>query len=248
MAIPGLQAPNNEQAARAVYQHIRALQPPVRHLTLWPLSRTSRAFGEWWLTPRSDAPSHQHARLSFARAWDAADLMVAGFGATRGFGRQAEALVDSERIMHPNWFWSRLLSDTLAGAFEIPLRTVMDRSDQPVWAQLDLYTLGHEPDPALAPAPALPDDRLAFALLDHTLALTRFTEATAELAPLNGVTDLRELLLRIEGLPGIAWMWIEVRIGVRARYAESSPGSDADAWGAQELWDRVLSPWLPWVH
>ena len=102
--------------------------------------------------------------------------------------------------------------------------------------QLDMYTLSDEPDPDFGSMPNLPDDRLAFAILDPSLALTRFTEATEDLAALNPARDLHELVLMVEGLPNAAWVWIEVRIGIRVHYgAVADP--ETEAWSAADPWE-----------
>ncbi|MGC9467730.1 MAG: hypothetical protein ACP5HS_04005 [Anaerolineae bacterium] len=240
MTIPTVQYPDNEEAAHAVYQHVQA-RPTTRHLRLQPASRGGGAYGEWWLIPGPERPPYRYGKLYIRRVALGPRMMSVGFCFHRGVGRHLDALVDPEVTMGPSWFWSRFLNDALAGAFETPLREIMARSGRSVQTTLELYHLNHAPGPRTGHPP---DDRLVFTVDETTLRLRPDELAEEELAPLTTASDLRELALWVEGMQDLWWFWIDVHIGISLRYGDEETGD----WGAADLWNKALAPWMSWVH
>ncbi len=240
MVIESVQYPSNQEAARAVFRHIQAL-PAVRHLRLQPAHAVSGAFDEWWLVPSMHRSPYRYGKLFVARVPTAPLLMTTGFCFHRGIGRHLDTLVDSTVVMDASWFWSRFLSDALAGAFAAPLQEMSACSKSPVWITLNLYHLDRAPGPR---AGYPPDDRLTFAVDATTLALKPQELGEEELAPLTTASSLRELALWIESIEDLWWFWIDVYIGLRLRYAPE----DHHGWTATDLWERALAPWAHWVH
>ncbi|MGC9520851.1 MAG: hypothetical protein ACP5HG_03085 [Anaerolineae bacterium] len=252
MGIPTMAYVDNEAAARGVYEHIRDLTPPIRHLRLRPYDYRNRPFTDWWLVPSPDWPVYRYGKYYFRRvpssqSYDDPGIMSTGFYLERGFGRQVADMVDPELITQPNWFWYRFLNDSLGGVLDAPMREVLQRVGQPLVISLDLYTFDH----TRAPAPdgdwshLYPDDRLTYVLKDESLMLSLAEGAENELARLNQAGHLRELVLQIEAMQDLKWYWIDVYLGVRLRYAtEPSEGQ----WSAAKLWHSALEPWLRWVH
>jgi hypothetical protein len=253
MPVPAMQYPDNETAARAVFDAIKVHALPVRHLALhsagarWTAVRRQAAFDEWRLVPANTPGPHRHGRLAFRRVPETPNLMSAGFGATRGLGRQLAELANPALMMDGSWFWrNRLVGDVFAGALDTPIRAVMAATGQPVFVALELIRFDALPElggtPVLPPYPA---DRLVFRIRDDAQSLSAVVLPEHELSPLATSPALRDLVLHAEALPDLWWAWIDLHIGVRVAYAdEDVPG----AWDANELWSRALAPWLPWVH
>lgn len=107
---------------------------------------------------------------------------------------------------------------------------------------VNLYQFNHMPDPETGQQH--PDDQIAFVVPDTSLALSRVLNARTELQPLNETADLQDLVGRIETLPSLAWAWINLWIRVQVRYSKDNTGD----WGAAQLWQNTLEPWLPWVR
>jgi len=89
---------------------------------------------------------------------------------------------------------------------------------------VNLYQFNHMPDPETGQQH--PDDQIAFVVPDTSLALSRVLNARTELQPLK------------------AWAWINLWIRVQVRYSKDNTGD----WGAAQLWQNTLEPWLPWVR
>ncbi len=223
------------------------------------MSLVRPALGPWWFIPGTGWPPYAHAKLFLRRVPGTETrsdpgLFCLGLRLERGLGRQlagrqwpgdpeALDLVDPLLTMQPSWFWHRFLNDTLGGLINTPLRALLERSEQPLTIELDLYRADSVPAPDRGDV--WPDDHMAFAILDEGLLLHPIELARAELKPLSEAATLRELVLQIEGVPKLTWYWINVRIGVQVSYG--APDAK-DAWDAPELWHRAMEPWLPWLH
>jgi hypothetical protein len=155
--------------------------------------------------------------------------------------------------MQPSWFWTRFRNEVFGGLADATLRELLDRTQQSVTLSLDLYRFDRVPAASTCPgldfddlplSASEPDDHLAYTVRDRSLMLSLAEGAENELASLNQAGYLRDLIMQIEGMPDLPWFWIDVRIGVRMAYGQDG----TDNWDAAGIWDRVLSPWLHWVH
>jgi hypothetical protein len=254
MELPTIQYPDNETAARAVLQAIKARAQPVRHLALQPAggrrapARTTgrSAYNEWRLVPASTPGTHRHARLAFRRVPEDPNLMCAGFGATRGLGRQLAELANPALMMDGSWFWrNRLVGDVFASALHAPIRAVTAAVGQPPFVSLELIRFDALPSFDIPAPSSYPDDRLVFRVRQDGQSLSPIVLPEHELSPLASSMTLRDLVMHTEALPDLWWAWIDLQIGVHLAYGHAeTPG----AWDAETLWTQALAPWLPWVH
>ena len=234
---------NNEQAAKAVYQHILAAQPPVRHLTLRLRNPDDIKFTDWWLVPSRRWPPYAHSKLLFRQLRAASGTMFAGFHVAKGLGRQLPGIVKDDLMMMPQWYWYEFLNDVQGGVFDGPMRDVGKRTGLPVFVRLELYELNHVPDMA-SPVRQSCDDALEFTVRETDCSLELVGAAEEHLGGLNGALNVRDLVWRTVALPKATWTWVDWLMGVRVDY---DAGTGA-GWGAAELWHKALEPWLPWVR
>jgi hypothetical protein len=252
MQVPTIRYSDNETAARAVFRTIQTRAQPVRHLALqpWGAHRTSghghAAFAEWRLVPANTPGAHRHARLALRRVPEDPNLLCAGFGATRGVGRQLAELANPALMMDGSWFWrNRLVGDVFAGALDAPIRAVMAATGGPLYVSLELIRFDALPEYGIPVPPPCPADRLVFRIRQDGQALSPIVLPEHELSPLATSMALRDLVMHTEALPDLWWTWIDLRIGVHLAYGDADlPGT----WDAETLWTRALAPWLPWVH
>jgi hypothetical protein len=250
MQVPRIQYPDNQTAARAVLRTIQTRVQPIRHLSLQPISGPSTAgraaFGEWRLIPANTPGPHRHARLSLRRVPEDPNLMSAGFGATRGLGRQLADLGNPTLMMDGSWFWrNRLVGDVFAGALDAPIDATMEATGQAPFVSLELIRFDALPDYGIPMSLSYPADRLVFRIRQDGQGLSPVVLPEHELSPLASSMALRDLILHIEALPELWWAWIDLQIGVYFAYGdEDVPG----AWDAEALWTSALAHWLPWVH
>lgn len=254
MSYPTIAYQTNKAAAHAIDRRISAL-PHARHLHLMPREWSGRdhsgsEYAEWWFIPVRDRSGYRHGRLFLDRVWGPPGrrlpgLLRAGFTVSRGFGRQVADMVHPALALHSGWFWYRFLSDSMAGAFDAPMRAIMARTDQAVTVDLVLYYFDRYPDPGSHLGLQTPDDHMTFEVGAASLKLQVVREGGEILEPLVSATSVRDLVLHIEGVPDLTWYWIDVHLCIKAWFGdETSPGT----WDAEDLWDKALVPWLPWVH
>jgi hypothetical protein len=133
----------------------------------------------------------------------------------------------------------------MAGVFDAPMRTVMERTGQPVIVDLTLYYFDRYPDPGSELGLQTPDDRMTFEVDETTLGLSTVYEGSEILSPLLSATSIRDLIIRIEGVQDLTWYWIDIHLCTAAWFGEeTAPG----VLRAPRLWESALAPWLPWVH
>jgi len=256
MPIPSITCANSKEAAQAVYRHISTL-PQARHLRLLPRGRirrdwSSADFAEWWFTHSLDWPGYRYGRLFLDRVWGPPQrrlpgLLRAGFTLARGFGRQAAGLVPPDLVINSGWFWYRFLSDSMAGVFDTPLRSLLIRCRQPVIVDLALTYFDRHVGRGNETGVPTPNEKLTFTIRDTSLTFDVVREGGDILAPLVSATSLRDLVFRIEGVQDLTWYWIDMHICVQAWY-QGEDTIDGEVWEATVLWDNALAPWLPWVH
>lgn len=254
MPYPTLAYEATKVAAHAVDRHTATL-PRARHLHLRPRAWSGRDPGgsdytEWWFIPARLRAGYQHGRLFLDRVWGPPGrrlpgLLRAGLTVSRGFGRQVAEMVPPSLALTSGWFWYRFLSDSMAGAFDAPARAVIAQTGQPLTLDLALYYFDRYPDPGSDLGLHTPDDRITFEIADDNLALETVREGGEILTPLSTATSLRDLVLRIEGVPDLTWYWIDIHLCAKAWFGDETT---ADAWDAAALWRNALAPWLPWVH
>ena len=154
--MPNIQFRNNEQAAKAVYQHILAAPSPVRHLTLRLRNPDDIKFTDWWLVPSRRWPPYEHSRLLFRQSHSTnmerrhlggiPHTMFTGFHVTKGLGRQLPGIVKDDLMMTPQWYWYEFLNDVQGGVFDRPMQDIAQHTGLPVIVRLELYELNYVPD------------------------------------------------------------------------------------------------------
>ena len=248
--MPNIQFRNNEQAAKAVYQHILAAPSPVRHLTLRLRNPDDIKFTDWWLVPSRRWPPYEHSRLLFRQSHSTnmerrhlggiPHTMFTGFHVTKGLGRQLPGIVKDDLMMTPQWYWYEFLNDVQGGVFDRPMQDIAQHTGLPVIVRLELYELNYVPD--LTSKIQRPcNDSLEFIARPNDCSLELTDAANEHLAGLNGALNIRDLVWRTVALPKATWYWIDWLIGIRLGY-----GTEADGeWDAGDLWHNTLAPWLP---
>jgi len=239
MKRPSTRYANNDEAAHAVYRYVQTHQLLQRHLTLRPYNYTAPKLTPWWLVPTTAWPAYHHSKLCFEK-WDP-ETMIIGFYVEKGLGEQVAEMVKSSLIMESGWYWSEFLQAAQDGQFAEPMRHVLARSGLPLIVHLSLFEFNNVPD--FETGERNPNDELAFLVASDNLSFGQYTTADGALSALNDARTLSELAAGLSGLEEMSWYWINLRIGVRVRYRTGEPGE----WGAEEIWNRSLQPWVRWV-
>lgn len=233
---------DNATTAQAVMDHIHALIPPVRHLSLRHDAYLPKGFAPVWLVPVTQWPAYNHGKLIFQKAPEAPETMLCGLHLERGFGRQLATMIAPHLLMGSDWYWRRFISDMLTPTFNDVLRDIQQCSQSPLSVQLTLQHFNTAQD--MQVGRRIVHDRLRFLLRDERLLLEPEVEAVAELSVLQSATTVQDLVMRIEATPDLAWHWINLVIGVQVGYG----GSGEDVWSAGDLWEHALAPWLPYTR
>ena len=149
--------------------------------------------------------------------------------------------VDSALLMQTDWYWRRFLNDVMAGELAKPINTIEKRSNAKQKLIIELYNFNRLHRRLLETK--IPDDILVFELEHGPNALATENAGTQQLQTLNDIDRCYDLVINIEMNPDFAWYWMRFTFGVplSAVYFDKGNGNIAN------LWDDILSPWMPLV-
>ena len=244
MEVPTTVFQNNEQAARAVHDHLDHLYPDGHRFTRRPYQYQAPEFTHWWFVPSTDWPAYRHSKLFIRQMRSDPEFLYTGYRVERGLGTQLASVPDVRRqhIMQPNWYWFEFLRHAQAGDLDAPLREVLDRSKLPLIISMLLWEFNHAPLPD--EEPGAPHDYAEFAIRSQDLQFEAAVKGTKILRQVNQCSDLRELGQHFDGSEETDWYWVDLFIGVKLRYGDEETGT----WRARDIWRNAMEPWQPWIH
>jgi hypothetical protein len=241
--------PNTQSASYAVDRYIREELDLPRKLTARPWNRFEPLNTEWWLIPSTDWPAYRYGKYFFRAQNNNRDL-YGGLFVEKGLDPSiAIAFPTGKKLVtKKDWTWHRVLGDMQSGALNAPISEVKERCGHPVLIVVDG---GFVDDPASYDPYAPPMDwsYLAFESDGAELRLRSSHLGGDQFANLPTCGSPPELAGALAEIPQLEWTWINLHIGLELELAPLEPDAEpgSGGWGASELWDRCLAPWLPWV-
>lgn len=148
--------------------------------------------------------------------------------------------VPSTHIIQDNWYWQSFLEEVNGESLISATMAIQESADSHVRMLLHAHEFNRVPkedEPR-----NFPSDCLEFKIQENSTRLRLIYAAENIISPLNNVVDTGELVDTISKLD-LRFRWIDWIIGVPFEYGEDSDIS----WGAGQLWNYMLSPWIPWV-
>jgi hypothetical protein len=241
--------PNTQSASYAVDRYIREELDLPRKLTARPWNRFEPVNTEWWLIPSTEWPAYHQGKF-FLRPQNSNRDLYCGLYVEKGLDPSiASAFPTGKKlVMKKDWRWHQTLGDMQSNALNAPLLETIERSGQFVLLVVDGGFIedpgSYDPD-----APRMAWNHLVFESDGIALRQVSAELTGDQFASLSTCESLPRLAHALAQIPQVEWTWIDVHIGVELEMAPLEPDAEPGpgGWGASELWERCLAPWLPWV-
>lgn len=210
-----------------------ALGRPLTHL---PYNRFDRLDDTtWWLCPTEENPAYRHGKIAFTREFFFPETFI-GFYIEKGIEQElAKIAYPGRRLgMDSTWLWPAFMADISSGEVDDVTRRVSERAERGVTVAIDGGTISNDPKYQTE------FDFIRFEWLDDRLSCTEV--ASNELQSLNSGTSLQDLARKIQALPVLDSLWLDMQIGL----AFSPDGSKE--WSAANIWENLCAPWKTWIR
>jgi hypothetical protein len=220
-------------------------QPDASHYACRPFNQFDSDFTEWWLVPSAEWPACHHGKLFLWRTPEyscMSNRLYAGYYIEHGFdGAAAEFAKDKKQVMQKNWYWHEFVRIARKGDFDEIAPKVAALSDSFLWCLIKVTEVNHAP--RFDEERGLPKDKMEFAI-DGAGRFTIKQPARNVLTSFNeseSIADLSEIFFNSKDLD---YYWIDFLMGVLLGYGSQQKS----AWGAEEVWNRALEPWISYVR
>ncbi|MDD5367871.1 MAG: hypothetical protein PHQ40_02200 [Anaerolineaceae bacterium] len=226
-----------------------------RGLTARPWNFYNPERNPWYLLRTTQWPAYPFPKLCL-RFEELEGKLFTSFYVEKGFGVVAALanphLRDRGWIMDSTWSWHTIVQQISTVSFLSAAREVLQANGYPLMVKVGgTYTTGME---ILEDGDEWPYENIESYCADHSAGRLWFDmNEKGELTcrEVRNLRDEMEPLYSSQNLVGLAaaanqkgrldWVWIDLEIGV---LFDPEPEGD---WSAAEVWQRLLSPWLPWV-
>jgi hypothetical protein len=151
--------------------------------------------------------------------------------------------------MGDDWLWPAFLADLQSGAVDSAVDRVAEQTGMPVLVGMDT-SYYKDMEPGNPYAEINQRDELLFEARGSSLELINKSFAVNLLRDAAEAQTLADLGRGLASAPDQDWTWTNLVLGVAFKMAPLQPDAELppDAWNEARLWDRVLTPWLPWVR
>ena len=240
---PTVVYPNVQSAATAVHRWLRQ-HALAREMVARPWNRFDPVNSLWYLVPSPEWPAFRFGK-AFLRTDDGGHTLRCGWNVEKGLeGVGAAQLYPARSCLADHWHWHRLARAMQSGQVGRAAEEVAARSGCRVRLQVTAsYSSVPEPDTVLESRPT--SNTLWFSVFGQDLSADPVDAELQHLGPLAGCRNLASVPEMLASLEEIAWLWIDVFLGIELEMAPLDPRREpsADAWRAADLWERAVAPW-----
>jgi hypothetical protein len=200
----------------------------------------------WWIVPAPDKSAFQYSKIIVSTAPRLAepDQVFVGLYVEKGVGGAlaSAGYYPGEWVLKSTWRWHGVLSDLASGALAPAIANVAHRIGEPIEVRADAHV------PVVKASVQPPHDIVAYESLDGvTLTAMRQALLATEQRFLESAArahTLPELAGSLQTIPGGDSAWINLYVG---RALQKSALHGTSALDAQQLADRPLEPFAPWL-
>lgn len=250
---------NIQAMARAVGASANSVARHKYTLRLWNRFQPENTL--WWLVPSTERPAYPHGK-GIVSPGDSLrpDQVFCGMHVEKGFNPiVAEAyprVRHYKQILEPTWSWHHTLRGLGDGSFADAVESIRRASGEPVyievatWYSADLsdfdpYSLSVEGDGECRSP--IDGGQVWFSVDGEALSLEMALCLQNVTRPLTHHRSLAELAKILSQPKELGWCWLDFSIGTMVWLARNAPEKSGSYWTANDVWDKLIHPWHPWM-
>jgi hypothetical protein len=213
----------------------------------WPYNRWKWDESQtWWIAPAPDRLAFRYAKIivSTSARLAESDQIFVGLYVEKGVGGAlaSAGYYPDEWVLKPTWRWHDVVADLASGALGPATAAASQQIGEPVEVRADAHV------PVVKASVQPPHDSVAYATLDGiALTSTAYPVLVTEqhfLENAAGVHTVPQLAKALQTIVEADSAWINLYVG---RALRISTVHDTSAIDADQLADRLLEPFSPWL-
>lgn len=203
----------------------------------------------WWLVPGTDWPAYKYGKLFFSPDRAPEGCLFLGIHIEKGLDRSVGDAYPSpggrRLIMKDDWVWHKFLNDLKLLAIGKAFTHISKETSSPVIVRLDA---GFVEDPgSFDPQAIRPKwDVVIFEATGNYLNLKDTETSSGLLGDVANSQSLIEITKSITAIHNISWVWLDCFIG--NIFEKSTDLSNHNTWNAEQLCNKSISIWKPWIR
>lgn len=243
MVFPISKFENNAAAARGVLDFLDLSRGTPQEFHARPFNHYEPKFSRWWLIPSTDWPACRHSKLSIRKSPE--QQMYVGFYTEKGLDGSLASMpgVDAALILQNDWYWHEFLTAAERGDFDEVIETLMQQSACSARLLVEIYAFNHVPTPENAVRPDESQQLVREPSASH-FEVADASSVLTTLATLGSCRSIRDVAVWLKEQSALRFFWIDLHIGIQLAYGSETSGT----WGAKEMWEKALAPWIFWVR
>ncbi|MBI4456681.1 MAG: hypothetical protein HY644_12375 [Acidobacteria bacterium] len=151
--------------------------------------------------------------------------------------------VDTALILQNDWYWHEFLTAAQRGDFDEVIETLMRQSACSAHLLVEIYAFNHVPTPENTVGPDESQQLVREPSGSH-FEVAGTSSVSTTLGTLGSSRSIRDVAVWLKERPELRFFWIDLHIGIQLAYGSETSGT----WGAREMWEKALAPWLRWVR
>jgi len=150
--------------------------------------------------------------------------------------------ISNNQVMRDAWYRRELIKQAASGALDKVAHVVCEKAQTDKRFLIEIYHFKNLP--AHDTQRSGPTDTVEFSVSFRSPQWRLLQPSVGILSKLNDADGVSDLAQRISNMKDLDFHWVDLTIGVRLRYGEGYQ----KGWGAADIWERALQPWLSLIR
>jgi hypothetical protein len=215
-------------------------------------NRFEPTWSPWWLVPSPKQPHHEHGKYYFDWGNPERTELLAGFYTEKGLDPAVAIVYPSKKgkqlIMTPKWNWHHFAEGVASESLKIAMEKVA--AEHSIMPELHISG-GYVQDPSFYNPyeKKLENDCYMFSWnpLEDQFSLKTAKRPAMVLKALNHVKKYADLIRVLEEYNQDQFLWLDVFVCFRLTVATDPIQEDGTLWSEEEIWQKALHSFSPWI-
>lgn len=242
------------KSPRKLCESVEAILPSdAPRLTRRPYNHFQPTMTSWWLVPSTDLPFFKFGKFSFTWDENIRDTISCGLYLSKGMDPMLKSVYSSKKgrrlIMSEDWAWHKFAADCRNGNIGAAIHNAALKSAGRFSAIIEA---GYVDDPGLFD-PQIEHPEMEMYTLDYDVSCSIIRPVKVKRSPamclkvLNKAMPLATFCQTIEQLGHEQFLWMNVCLAANFGIKEVDTEIESSSISASEIWEKVLSNFLPWI-